>query len=156
MALLHLLVLGLASFVSPAHATVVAAALLPHGDIALDPSREPSLNATQRRQARELRDAALQAGSLLQRAAPDLVFLVTPHGITDLEKHAFVLNPAAAGCLDPPAADASAAAAPAGGTQAGAGADLPQQQRRRQQQQCVRVGVDAGTSVMLLKFLRDR
>ena len=49
MALLHLLVLGLASFVSPAHATVVAAALLPHGDIALDPSREPSLNATQRK-----------------------------------------------------------------------------------------------------------
>lgn len=154
-AVLSLMFFGVMSFlITPADATVVAATLLPHGDFALDPAREPSLNATQRRQARELRDAALKAGTLLSEAAPDLLFLVTPHGVADLERHAFVLNPAAAGCLEP-TGTAHATAAPSSGSVAQAGLGLPLQ-GKQQEQQCVQVSVDAGTSVMLLKYLRDR
>lgn len=161
MAFVALLILVLSCLIPPARTTVVAAALLPHGDIVLDASRDLSLNSTQRRQARELREAALQAGSFLQEATPELILLVTPHGIADLERHAFVLNPTAAGCLDPVEDAQLAAVASPAGSQAEAEMDLAQQQqqqqeKRKQQQHCVSIGVDAGTSVMLLKFLRDR
>ncbi|KAL4428144.1 hypothetical protein ABPG75_002233 [Micractinium tetrahymenae] len=166
--LLALALLGLASVLPPTDATIVAGALLPHGDIALDPARDPALNSTQRRQATELHAAALQAGKFLQDASPELIFLATPHGVADLERHAFFLNPTAAGCLDPlpalPGGSGSATGATAA-TAAGAGAEgsaeaqlSPAQQqlghpgRRR----CTDVSVAVGTSVMLLKFLRDR
>ena len=84
--------------VGPRCALVVAAAVLPHGDIALAPDKWP-LNGTQRGQARELQAAARRAGDVLAAVQPELILLSSPHAIADLTSFCFFLNPKAAGCV---------------------------------------------------------
>lgn len=139
-------------------ATVLAAAILPHGDIALDPDRDQGLNATQRSRARELQAAAHQAGHRLAAARPELVLLTSPHGIADMDRYAFFINPTAAGCLDPAASCSHGRCSTQCSTRcglpshAGGAPDLPGAGPCT----CANVSVDAGTSVALLKYLKDR
>ena len=58
---------------------LVAAAVLPHGDFAFDPSLLS--NPTSRAAADGLHRGSLLAGRLLADAAPDAIVLTTPHGL---------------------------------------------------------------------------
>lgn len=58
---------------------LVAAAVLPHGDFAYDPSL--LLDPTERQAAQKLQDAGRAAGAFVREAGPATVFLTTPHGL---------------------------------------------------------------------------
>ena len=76
----HLAVLHLA-FVTVANAKLVAAAVLPHGDFAFDPSLLAKLNPASQKLSEALHAGSVEAGRLLTLAQPDVVILSTPHGL---------------------------------------------------------------------------
>lgn len=133
-----------------ARGAITAAVVLPHGDIAWWPQgADPPLNASQRQQAEALRSAAEAAGQLLAEQRPDLILLTTPHGLATSRHTALLLNPTAAGCLDPAAAWRAAQAGlcgSAGVDAAAPGAPCP----------CSNVTLDAALSLELLQRLEDR
>jgi hypothetical protein len=55
---------------------IVAAAVIPHGDFAYDPSLVDYKNGSA-----EIHNASVDLGAELASLAPDLIFLSTPHGI---------------------------------------------------------------------------
>lgn len=59
-------------------AELVGAAVLPHGDFAYDPTL---LNGTNRSTAERVRAASLSAARHVGSLAPEVVVLVTPHGV---------------------------------------------------------------------------
>jgi aromatic ring-opening dioxygenase LigB subunit len=82
--------------VSNVSAKVVGAWVLPHGDVALDPTRFPG-NETQRKQARELNQCALSAGAEIAALRPDVVFISSPHGIAHATEWVLYANERASG-----------------------------------------------------------
>jgi hypothetical protein len=60
---------------------VVGAVLVPHGAVILDPRNAPHVTAEGAAAAARLREAALQAGQFVQELEPELLLLVTPHGL---------------------------------------------------------------------------
>jgi len=162
------LLVWLASAPLSCRGEVVGAAILPHGDIALDPTRDPQLNETQRAQAEDLQAAAGEAGRFLAGLDADIFLLTSPHGIADLQKHAFFLNPTAAGCLDPPptcqsAQDGNGSGGTSGdGSRGGSGggsgssSSAPASSPSGSQCTCANVSVAAAESLGLLKYLQDR
>lgn len=80
---------------------VVGALVLPHGDVALDPSRYAGVfNKTQLAEAFALHDCAKSAGNAVAALRPDAIFLDSPHGIADRDRIAFFLNTRAAGDVE--------------------------------------------------------
>ena len=61
------------------HAKLVAAAVLPHGDFAFDPSL--LWDSTARAQANKLHAGCAAAGKFLAASKPDVIVLSTPHGL---------------------------------------------------------------------------
>jgi len=60
-------------------AELVAAAVIPHGDFAYDPSL---LNdSSQQAAAQRIHNASCQAGMFIRETRPDIIFLSTPHGL---------------------------------------------------------------------------
>ncbi|XP_038073874.1 uncharacterized protein LOC119741974 [Patiria miniata] len=79
---------------------IVGAFVLPHGGIAFDPSHFNTSNQTARQEAWLIHDAAQAVGEIISSLKPDLILLSTPHGIADLEKFQFYLNPKGRGSAD--------------------------------------------------------
>ncbi|XP_071095147.1 uncharacterized protein [Haliotis cracherodii] len=79
---------------------LLAGYVMPHGGIALDPSHFNTTNTTSRTEAWEIHKACVAVGQQIDEFAPDLIFLSTPHGISDLRNFGFYLNPEAEGGAD--------------------------------------------------------
>ncbi|XP_046565316.1 LOW QUALITY PROTEIN: uncharacterized protein LOC124274030 [Haliotis rubra] len=79
---------------------LLAGYVMPHGGIALDPTHFNTTNTTSRAEAWELHKACVAVGQQIDEIAPDLIFLSTPHGISDLRNFGFYLNPEAQGGAD--------------------------------------------------------
>ena len=62
-------------------AKLVAAAVLPHGDFAYDPSLLARINPLAHAQALKLNAGAAAVGNLLAQQKPDVIILSTPHGL---------------------------------------------------------------------------
>lgn len=62
-------------------AKLVAAAVLPHGDFAFDPSLLKHINPEGYRLSQGLHAGSLEAGRRIALAEPDVVILTTPHGL---------------------------------------------------------------------------
>lgn len=75
--------IALCSFTGYASCKVVGAFVLPHGGVALDPRNFNTTNRTEKCEAKELHDACLKVGRDVQSVNPDIVFLSTPHGLSD-------------------------------------------------------------------------
>lgn len=58
------------------HGGVIGAAVIPHGDYALDPSIIDNVNGSL-----EIHRAALRVGALITQLQPDLIFLSSPHAV---------------------------------------------------------------------------
>lgn len=74
--------------------------VLPHGGIALDPSYFNATNQTSIYEAHLIHNSCIEVGKLISSTNPDLIFLSTPHGISDLNNFAFYLNPEGYGTAD--------------------------------------------------------
>ncbi|XP_041366426.1 uncharacterized protein LOC121381246 isoform X2 [Gigantopelta aegis] len=72
----------------------------PHGGIALDPKYFNTTNHTAKHEAWEIHNACTRIGQIVISLAPDIIFLSTPHGISDLNNFVFYLNPTGAGYAD--------------------------------------------------------
>jgi len=90
--LLPLAVLCAVIFANSVDARLVHAAVIPHGDFALDPSLVHNANGSLL-----VHDAAIQAGAMLEAHKPDLVLLTTPHGIELSSDYALYMNTNASG-----------------------------------------------------------
>jgi len=72
--------------------TVIAAAVIPHGDFAYDPSLVDNKGGSL-----ELHRASVTVGQWIQSLEPDLVVLTTPHGLADKNNFLFYANTEASG-----------------------------------------------------------
>lgn len=71
---------------------VVGAFVFPHGGIALNPSRFDTPDKFAKQAAWQIHRSAVEVGRHIQQLRPDLIFLVTPHGIADLRQFMFYLS----------------------------------------------------------------
>ncbi|KAK3098992.1 hypothetical protein FSP39_024996 [Pinctada imbricata] len=74
--------------------------IVPHGGIALDPTHFNTTNATSLKEAWMIHDSYVEIGKEIASLQPNLVFLSTPHGISDLNNFVFYYNPTASGFAD--------------------------------------------------------
>ncbi|XP_050402207.2 protein CA_C1420 [Patella vulgata] len=72
---------------------IKGAFVMPHGGIALDPSKFHTTNKTALEEAWKIHTACAQIGSSVNELQPDLILLSTPHGISDINNFLFYLNP---------------------------------------------------------------
>ncbi|XP_022096623.1 uncharacterized protein LOC110982489 [Acanthaster planci] len=79
---------------------IVGAFVLPHGGIAFDPTHFNTSNRTALAEAWLLHDSAKTVGEIISGLKPDLIVLSTPHGVADLDKFQFYLNPKGYGTAD--------------------------------------------------------
>lgn len=77
---------------------LVAAAVLPHGDFAYDPSLLS--DPLERQSAQRLQDASRAAGAFVREAAPATVFLTTPHGLELSRDFLLYENPVLTGAAE--------------------------------------------------------
>lgn len=85
---------------SGAQAELVAAAIVPHGDFALDPTLLPP-HSSERKAAQEVADAARSLGSWLHNTIqPDILLLSTPHGMALTKDFALYMGSFASGFVD--------------------------------------------------------
>ena len=63
------------------------------GGIALDPTHFNTSNSTSLQEAWALHNACQEIGTAVGELQPDLVLLSTPHGVADLSRFLFYLNP---------------------------------------------------------------
>ncbi|XP_063434771.1 protein TTE1956-like [Mytilus trossulus] len=82
------------------HARIIGTFVMPHGGIALDPTHFNTTNATAKNEAEILHKSCQEVGQVIDSLDPDLVFLSTPHGLSDLNNFVFYLNPAGYGQAD--------------------------------------------------------
>jgi aromatic ring-opening dioxygenase LigB subunit len=66
---------------------VIGAAVIPHGDFALDPTLIDNVNGSA-----EIHKACLYVGELINQLQPDLIFLSTPHGMAINHDFGIYLN----------------------------------------------------------------
>lgn len=74
------------------YAKIIGAFVLPHGGIALNPSRFETTSKVKKQEAWQIHRAAVEVGRHIQDLKPDLIFLSTPHGVADLNKFVFYLS----------------------------------------------------------------
>ena len=79
---------------------VVGAFVMPHGGIAIAPWNLNTTNQTVKKEADEIHDACVRAGTMVRELDPDIVLLSTPHGIADLNDFVFYFNPLGSGSAD--------------------------------------------------------
>lgn len=78
-------------------AEVIAAYVIPHGGLALDPSHTNFTNSTDQQLAQALHENLVKLCQDVAEQKPDIIFLSTPHGIMDLDRFLIYLNSEAAG-----------------------------------------------------------
>lgn len=83
-----------------ASAKLLGAFVLPHGGIALNPSRFESSSKFAREWAWKIHRSAVEVGRHIRSLEPDIIFLSTPHGVSDLTKFTFYVNPLANGTAE--------------------------------------------------------
>lgn len=88
------------AFIAVTKCRILGTFVMPHGGIALDPSQFNTTNQTAKTEAVELHDACELVGKQIGALDPDLIFLSTPHGISDLNNFVFYLNPTGYGKAD--------------------------------------------------------
>ncbi len=65
---------------------------MPHGVIVLDHTIERNLNSTQREQCNILKREQERVGFIVSDIKPDLIFLSTPHGISEQNNFGLYVN----------------------------------------------------------------
>lgn len=88
------------AFTAVTKCRILGTFVMPHGGIALDPSQFNTTNQTAKTEAVELHDSCELVGKQIDALNPDLIFLSTPHGISDLNNFVFYLNPNGYGKAD--------------------------------------------------------
>lgn len=80
-----LLILGtlLSYVIRYAGCEIVGAFVLPHGGVAWDPRNFNTTNRTEKYEAQELHEACMKVGRDVRNVKPDVIFLSTPHGLSD-------------------------------------------------------------------------
>ncbi|XP_055332948.1 protein TTE1956-like [Paramacrobiotus metropolitanus] len=76
---------------------VIGAFVVPHGGLALDPFYANITNATAKDLADQIHQSLIRVSREIGALSPDIIFLSTPHGISDLENFVFYLNKKARG-----------------------------------------------------------
>lgn len=84
---------------SNVHAKIIGGYVLPHGGLALDPKNFNTTNTTEILEAHLLHEACLKVGNDIRKADPDLVFLSTPHGLSDYKNFLIYSNAEASGTI---------------------------------------------------------
>jgi hypothetical protein len=79
------------------YARIIGAFVLPHGGIALNPSQFDSPSKLAKQWAWSMHRSAVDVGRYIQRLAPDVLLLSTPHGVADLHRFQIYLNARANG-----------------------------------------------------------
>ncbi|GAU94048.1 hypothetical protein RvY_05892 [Ramazzottius varieornatus] len=79
------------------NAEVVAAFVVPHGGVALDPSHTNFTNSTDQQLADALHENLMNLSQDVADQNPDIIFFSTPHGISDMDRFLIYLNEKAAG-----------------------------------------------------------
>ncbi|XP_013410489.1 uncharacterized protein LOC106173796 [Lingula anatina] len=79
---------------------IIGTFVIPHGGIALNPSYFNTTNETAKQQAWEVHKACMDIGHQISEKKPDVIFLSTPHGVSDLSRFAFYMNPTGHGFAD--------------------------------------------------------
>jgi hypothetical protein len=74
--------------------------VLPHGGIALNPSRFDSPSKWAKEWAWKIHRSAVEVGRHIRALEPDLIFISTPHGVSDLQRFTFYVNPLANGTAE--------------------------------------------------------
>ncbi|GAU90380.1 hypothetical protein RvY_02802 [Ramazzottius varieornatus] len=80
---------------------IVAAYVLPHGGLALDPSHTEFTSSTDQQLAQSLHDSLILSSQDVAEQNPDIIFLSTPHGFLDVDRFLVYLNHKAAGLASP-------------------------------------------------------
>jgi hypothetical protein len=76
---------------------VVGGFVLPHGGVALDPRNFNTKNQTERNEAKTLHEACLKVGRDVRNINPDVIFLSTPHGLSDYRNFLLYSNDVGSG-----------------------------------------------------------
>ncbi|XP_060607670.1 protein CA_C1420-like [Ruditapes philippinarum] len=79
---------------------VVGGFVLPHGGVALDPRNFNTKNQTERNEAKTLHEACLKVGRDVRNINPDVIFLSTPHGLSDYRNFLLYSNDVGSGYGD--------------------------------------------------------
>lgn len=94
--------------VDVAECRMLGAFVLPHGGIALNPSRFDSISKWAKQWAWKIHKSAVEVGQYIRKLEPDIILLSTPHGVSDLKQFMFYMNNRANGsaqtdnCVCPP------------------------------------------------------
>eukprot|EP00054_Salpingoeca_dolichothecata_P024996 m.172375 g.172375 ORF g.172375 m.172375 type:complete len:313 (+) comp25212_c1_seq2:230-1168(+) len=80
------------NLICPGACKVIGAAVIPHGDFALDPSLVHFKNGS-----KEIHDASEKLGQSISNLKPDIIVLITPHGLEDSNSFMMYANPLGAG-----------------------------------------------------------
>ncbi|GIL90119.1 hypothetical protein Vretifemale_17797 [Volvox reticuliferus] len=98
--ILPLLVLSLACLNVRTTAFIVGGAVMHHGALALDPRNFNSSSPNATDAATALHYAALHAGLFIQSLEPEIVVLITPHGLALTQPYVLYNNPSTDGSVD--------------------------------------------------------
>ncbi len=70
----------------------MGAFILPHGGIALNPSRFDTISKWAKQWAWKIHKSAVEVGQYIRNLEPDVILLSTPHGVADLKQFMFYMN----------------------------------------------------------------
>ena len=82
------------------YGTISGAFVMPHGGIAIAPWNLNTTNQTVLQEAWAVHNACVAVGGVVRDLKPDLIFLSTPHGISDMYNFIFYNNPRGTGSAD--------------------------------------------------------
>lgn len=90
----------ISSLILPVSSKFIGGFVLPHGGISLNPSRFDPPSKWAKEWAWKIHRAAVEVGRHIRTLEPDLIFLSTPHGVADMQRFMFYLNPLANGSAE--------------------------------------------------------
>ncbi|XP_045216543.2 protein CA_C1420-like isoform X2 [Mercenaria mercenaria] len=97
---LIIFLLSFCCFIGYTNCKVVGGFVLPHGGVALDPRNFNTRNQTERDEAKTLHEACLKVGRDVKDLKPDIIFLSTPHGLSDYRNFLLYSNAMGSGYGD--------------------------------------------------------
>jgi hypothetical protein len=71
---------------------IISSFILPHGGIALDPNHFETNNQTKRDEAIQIHNILKNISKKIIQLKPDIIFLSTPHGLSDDKNFLFYQN----------------------------------------------------------------
>jgi aromatic ring-opening dioxygenase LigB subunit len=84
--------------------SIVSALIIPHGALVLDPQNDQHLIATEDHKpmqaAQQLHDALIKCGQFVNQVNPDIILLLTPHGISLSYSFGIYMNKSAKGTAE--------------------------------------------------------